>query len=216
VNDESIAAEKKRIRIAILISGRGSNCMAIVRAIAAGELPGCEISVVVSNITGAPGIETAKSMGVPVITLEGRGRDQRDHEEAISALLRKFRTNLVCLAGYRRVLTSGFLRDWKGHVLNIHASLLPAFPGRDPSMQALEAGAQITGCTVFFVGEHGHGPVVLQRAVPIFDEDTETDLFTRLLPEQHSAYVEALRRVVSEEYEAVGMRYVRSGARLDG
>jgi len=208
---ESAAEETapKITRLGILISGRGSNCMAIVRAVAEGRLPGCEIGLVVSNIPGAPGIDAAKAFGIPVITLEGRGRDQRDHEEAVSALLRKFRIDLVCLAGYRRILSSWFIREWPHRIVNIHASLLPAFPARDPSAQALDFGAQVTGCTVYFVEEAGFGPIVLQRAVPILDEDEERDLFLRLLPEQQSAYVDALRRILSGEYQILGKRYVR-------
>ena len=202
-------AGSKRTRLGILISGRGSNCMAIVRAVAEGKLPACEVGLVVSNIPNAPGIDAAKAFGIPVITLEGRGSSQRDHEEAVSALLRKFRIDLVCIAGYRRILSSIFIREWPHRIVNIHASLLPSFTGRDPSAQALDFGAQITGCTVSFVEEVGFGPVLVQRSVPILDEDTESDIFQRLLPEQHLAYVEALRRIVSGEYQVVGKRYTR-------
>jgi phosphoribosylglycinamide formyltransferase-1 len=184
--------------------------MAIARSIAEGRLPGCEIGVVVSNIPGAPGVETAKSLGIPVITLEGRGREQRDHEEAISALLRKFRIDLVCLAGYRRVLSAGFVRQWKGRILNVQSSLLPAFPGRGAVQQALDYGAQFTGCTVYFVDEQTDGGVIiLQRVIDIQDNDTDQSLAAALLPEQHIAYTEAIRRVVSGDFEARGRRYVR-------
>jgi phosphoribosylglycinamide formyltransferase-1 len=201
--------DKPKARLGILISGRGSNCMAIAHAIAEGHLIGCEIGVIVSNIPGAPGVETAKAFGIPVITLEGRGREQRDHEEAISALLRKFRIDLVCMAGYRRTLSVGFLREWRNRILNIQPSLLPSFAGAHAAQQALDFGAQFTGCTVFFVDERDAGPIVLQRIVPIHDTDEETDLLERLLPEQHIAYIEAIRRVVSGEYEVQGKRYVR-------
>jgi phosphoribosylglycinamide formyltransferase-1 len=201
--------DKPKVRLGILISGRGSNCMAIAHAIAEGHLTGCEIGVIVSNIPGAPGVETAKAFGVPVITLEGRGREQRDHEEAISALLRKFRIDLVCMAGYRRTLSAGFLREWRNRILNIQPSLLPSFPGHHAAQQALDFGAQFTGCTVYFVDERDTGPIVLQGIVPIHDEDEEADVFDRLLPEQHIAYIEAIRRVVSGEYEVQGKRYLR-------
>jgi len=208
--EQTPETEEKPIRLGILISGRGSNCMAIARSIAQGQLPGCEIGVVVSNIPGAPGIESAKTLGIPVVTLEGRGREQRDHEEAITALLRKFRIDLVCLAGYRRVLSAGFIRQWKGCVLNLHASLLPAFPGREATQQALDYGAQFTGCTVYFVDEQvDTGVIILQRIVEVLDTDTESTLDQHLLPEQHLAYTEAIRRVISGEYEARGKRYVR-------
>jgi len=184
--------------------------MAIAQSIAEGLLPGCEIGLIVSNIPGAPGIDAAKSRGLPVVTLEGRGREQRDHEEAISALLRKFRIDLVCLAGYRRVLSAGFIRQWKGRLLNLHASLLPSFPGRDATREALGYGAQFTGCTVYFLDENVDGGVIiLQRVIGIQDDDTEKSLAEALLPEQHTAYTEAISRVVSGEYEVRGRRYVR-------
>jgi len=189
--------------------------MAIARSIAEGRLPGCEIGVVVSNIPGAPGVETAKSLGIPVITLEGRGREQRDHEEAISALLRKFRIDLVCLAGYRRVLSAGFVRQWKGRILSLQASLLPAFSGRGAAQQALDYGAQFTGCTVYFVDEQTDGGVIiLQRVIQIHDNDNDQSLAAALLPEQHIAYTEAIRRVVSGDFEARGRRYVRKDLAL--
>ena len=203
--------EKPRpIRLGILISGRGSNCMAIAHAIAQGELTGCEIGVVVSNIPGALGIESARTLGIPVIMLEGRGHEQRDHEEAITALLHKFRIDLICLAGYRRVLSASFIRQWKGRALNLHASLLPAFPDHGATQQALDYGAQYTGCTVYFVDEQvDSGVIILQRIVEILDTDTASSLAHRLLPEQHLAYIEAIRRVISNDYEARGKRYVR-------
>jgi phosphoribosylglycinamide formyltransferase-1 len=208
----SVASEQVRpqpLRLALLISGRGSNAMAILGAVASGKLSGCEVGVVVSNITGAPGIEAAKAAGVPVITLEGRGLDQRDHEEAVTALLRKFRIDLVCVAGYRRTLSASFALEWSGRILNLHASLLPAFPGHDPALQAFESGAQITGCTVFFVGETSTGPIVLQRALEIYGEDTHQTLSDRLRALQPELYLEAIERVIGGEYEARGKRYVR-------
>jgi len=206
---ETSEPEPRLARLAILISGRGSNCMSIAQAIREGRLTGCEIAVVVCNIPGALGIETARSLGLSVVTLEGRGREQRDHEEAISALLRKFRVDLICMAGYRRVLSTGFVRQWKGRILNIHPSLLPAFPGRDAPQQALDYGARVTGCTVHFVDEHSDsGTIILQRVVEIYDEDEESSLFRRLLAAQHVAYSEGIQLVLSGEYEAQGRRYV--------
>jgi len=200
---------QKLARLGILISGRGTNCQAIAHAIREGRLTGCEIAVVVCNVPGAPGIEAVRRFGLPVVTLEGRGREQRDHEEAISALLRKFRVDLVCMAGYRRVLSAGFVREWKGRILNIHPSLLPAFAGRDALQQALEYGARYTGCTISFVDEQVEGGViVLQRVVEIYDDDTEASLFERELAEEHFAYSEAIQRVLSGDFEARGRRYV--------
>ncbi len=199
----------KPIRLGILISGRGSNCLAIAQSIRDGQLPGCEIGVVISNIPGALGIDAARRLGIPVVTLEGRGREQRDHEEAITALLRKFRIDLVCLAGYRRVLSSAFVLQWKGRVLNLHASLLPAFPGTDAPQQALDYGAQFTGCTILFLDEHADGGIIiLQRVLKIEDDETEPSLSKRLLPEEHIAYTEAIQRVIGGNYEIRGRRYV--------
>ena len=204
-----VEAERKPARLGILISGRGSNCMAIAQAIHDGRLPNCEIAVVVCNIPGALVIEAARRLGLAVVTLEGRGREQRDHEEAISALLRKFRVDLVCMAGYRRVLSAGFVREWKGRILNIHPSLLPAFPGRDAVQQALDYGAQFTGCTVSFVEEQvDTGVIVLQQVVEIFDDDTESSLFARVLAAEHATYAEAIDRVLSGEFETHGRRYI--------
>lgn len=196
-------------RLAILISGRGSNCMAIIRAVRDGRLPNCEVAVVVSNIPGAPGIEAARALGVPVVVLEGRGREQRDHEDAILTLLRKFRIDLVCLAGYMRVLSAVFVREWAGKLVNIHPSLLPSFPGLHAQRKALDYGATVTGCTVHFVDESVDGGIIiLQRVIEILPEDTEATLSTRLLDEEHVAYVEAIGRVLSGEYEGVGRRYL--------
>ena len=196
-------------RIAILISGRGSNCMAIVRAVRDGRLQNCEIAVVVSNIPGAPGIEAARAFGVPAITIEGRGREQADHEEAINALLHKFRVDIVCLAGYMRILSAAFVREWQGKMLNIHPSLLPNFPGLHAQRQALEYGAQYTGCTVHFVDESVDGGVIIhQRVCEIQPTDTEDTLSDRLLLKEHQAYIEALSRVLSGKYEIKGRRYV--------
>lgn len=202
--------EKNLTRIAILLSGRGSNCMAIIRAVRDGRLPNAEVAVVVSNIPGAPGIEAARAFGVPVVTLEGRGREQVEHETAILALLRKFRVDMICLAGYMRVLSAGFVREWKDRMVNIHPSLLPSFPGLHAQRKALEHGVTVAGCTVHFVDESVDGGVIiLQRCVDVDPADTEESLSTRILEQEHIAYVEALNRVLSGEWEIRGRRYVR-------
>jgi len=196
-------------RIAILISGRGSNCMAIVRAVRDGRLQNCEIAVVVSNIPGAPGIEAARAFGVPAITIEGRGREQAEHETAINALLHKFRVDIICLAGYMRILSAAFVREWQGRMLNIHPSLLPNFPGLHAQRQALEYGAQYTGCTVHFVDESVDGGVIIhQRVCEIQPTDTAETLSDRLLLKEHQAYIEALAKVLSGNYEIQGRRYL--------
>jgi phosphoribosylglycinamide formyltransferase-1 len=196
-------------RLAILISGRGSNCAAIAQAIQERRLTGCEIVVIVSNVPGAPGIEPLRSMGLPVVVLEGRGREQADHEDAMNTLLAKFRVDLICLAGYMRVLSANFVRHWNARILNIHPSLLPAFPGMYAQQKALAYGAKFTGCTVHFVDESVDGGVIiLQHAVEILDSDTEQSLTTRILVEEHIAYPEAIQRVLSGRYEARTRRYV--------
>jgi len=200
-------------RIGILISGRGSNAMAILRAVEEGRLPGCEIAVVISNIAGAAGIEAARAAGVPAVALESKGRPRAEHERAVTALLEKFRVDLVCLAGYMRLLSPEFTQRWSGRMLNIHPSLLPAFPGLHAQRQALEYGAQVTGCSVHFVDEVMDGGVlILQRTCAILPDDTEDTLSARVLHEEHIAYVEAIARVVSGEYEVVGRRYLKQGA----
>lgn len=200
-------------RIAILISGRGSNCMAIIRAIRDGKLTGCEVAVVVSNIPGAAGIEAARALGVNVVTLEGRGRPQAEHEAAVNALLRKFRVDLVCLAGYMRILSANFVREWQDRMLNIHPSLLPSFPGLHAQRQALEQGVTLAGCTVHFVDESVDGGVIiLQRATEVLPEDTEATLSERILEQEHLAYAEAIRRVISGNYEVHGRRYLPRGS----
>jgi phosphoribosylglycinamide formyltransferase-1 len=196
-------------RIGILISGRGSNGMAILRAVQEGRLAGCEVAVVVSNIAGVAGIEAAREAGVPAVTLESKGRPRVEHEQAVTALLEKFRVDLVCLAGYMRLLSPEFTQRWSGRMLNIHPSLLPAFPGLHAQRQALEYGAQLAGCTVHFVDEvMDGGVIVLQRTCAILPEDTEQSLSARVLHEEHLAYAEAIARVISGEYEAVGRRYL--------
>ena len=198
------------VRLAILLSGRGTNAEAIIRGCAEGKLPGCEVAVVVSNVPGAPGIDRARSMGVPVVVLEGRGREQREHEQAISSLLHKFRANLICLAGYRRVLSAGFVKEWEGRILNVHPSLLPAFTGLHAQEQAIRYGVQFTGCTVHFVDESlDGGVIILQHAIEVIDSDTVESLTNRLLVEEHEAYLESIRRVVSGQYEIRNRRYAR-------
>ena len=199
-------------RLGFLISDGAATCLAVQEAIERGDLPGCTIAIVVSNITGAPGAEATRSIGLRTVTLEGRGHEQREHEEALDTLLRRMGVDLVCLAGYLRVLSRDFLRRWPGRILTLHSSLLPAFPGARPARQALEYGAQITGCTVSLLDEStdalGGGPVVVQRAIAIADDDTEITLNKRLAPEEDDAYVEAIRRVASGEYVLVDRRFL--------
>ena len=199
-------------RLGFLISDGAGPCLAVQEAIEAGELPGCSIAVVICNITGAAGVEAARSVGLRAVTLEGRGHEQREHEDAIDALLRRMGVDLLCLSGYLRVLSRDFIRRWPGRILTQHASLLPAFPGARPVRQVLEFGAQITGCTVSILDEStnalGGGPVVVQRAIRIHEEETEVSLAERLAPEEDDAYVEAVRRFASGRYTLQGRRYL--------
>jgi phosphoribosylglycinamide formyltransferase-1 len=180
-------------RIGILLSGRGSNFLAIEAAIRRGEIPDAAVAVVLSNRADAPGLEAAKSLGLPA-----------------KAALREHEVELVCLAGYMRIISAAFVAAFPNRILNIHPSLLPSFPGLDAQAQALAFGAKVAGCTVHFVDEQvDHGVIVLQRTVEVRDKDTAETLSARILAEEHQAYPEALRRVISGNYTVQGRRYVR-------
>jgi phosphoribosylglycinamide formyltransferase-1 len=196
-------------RIGILLSGRGSNFLAIANAIERGELPDACIAAVLSNVAGAPGIMAAQARGLQAITIESRGRKRAEHDAEMVARLRDAGAGLVCLAGYMRLLSPEFVDAFPQKILNIHPSLLPAFPGLDAQRQALEYGVRVTGCTVHFVdAELDHGPIVLQRTVPVLDSDDEATLSARILEQEHKAYPEALARVLSGKYCFAGRRYV--------
>ena len=197
-------------RLGILLSGRGSNFIAIADNIAAGKIPGAEIAVVISNKPYVPGIEAAEQRGLNAYVIQGKGLSRTEHDAAIVARLREHKVDLVCLAGYMRLLTSVFLGAFSERVLNIHPSLLPAFPGLDAQRQAFEYGAQISGCTVHFVDEHlDHGVIVVQRSVPVVETDDEHTLSERILEQEHVAYSEGIRMVLSGQYEIQGRRYVK-------
>ncbi len=197
-------------RLGVLLSGRGSNFIAIADSIAAGRLPAAEIAVVLSNRADAPGLAAAHQRELPAMAIEAEGRKRAEHDAAFIAALREHSVDLVCLAGYMRLLSPGFVAAFPQRILNIHPSLLPAFPGLDAQEQALAYGAKVSGCTVHFVDEQlDRGVIVLQRAVPIFDTDDAPALSARILAEEHIAYTEAIARVCSGEYEIVGRRYLR-------
>ena len=199
-------------RLGILLSGRGSNFLAIDRAIREGRLGGVEIGVVLSNRGEAQGLPAARELGLTAIAVPSAGRKRVEHDAELIARLREHRVDLVCLAGYMRLLSPEFVRAFPERILNIHPSLLPAFPGLDAQRQALEYGAMISGCTVHFVDEElDHGVIVMQRAVRVEDGDTEETLSARILVEEHLAYAEAIARVCSREYEVCGRNYVRKG-----
>lgn len=196
-------------RLGILLSGRGSNFLAIADAIAHGKLPNAKIAVVVSNKADAPGIAAARARGLSAHVIEANGRKRAEQDAEILACLREHEVELVCLAGYMRLLSPEFVAAFPQRILNIHPSLLPAFPGLDAQRQALQYGVGVTGCTVHFVDEQlDHGVIVLQRVVPVMDGDDEAKLSARILEQEHIAYPEAIARVLSGQYSIQGRRYV--------
>lgn len=205
-----ISSDKKTVRLGILLSGRGSNFLAIAESIRAGRLAGAEIAVVISNLDEAGGVEEARKLGLPTQVFVSKGRKRAEHDADVTACLREHKVDLVILAGYMRLLSPEFISAFPNKILNIHPALLPAFPGLDGQTQAFEYGVKIAGCTVHFVDEHlDHGVIILQRSVPVLDTDDAHALAERILVEEHIAYSEAIRRVVSGEYELRGRRYVR-------
>ena len=212
---ESNQAEGRAVvRLGILLSGRGSNFLAIAESIRTWKLSGVEIAVVFSNVEDAAGIVAARKLGLPHAVLVSKGRPRAEHDADVTACLREHRVDLVILAGYMRLLSPGFIAAFPNRILNIHPSLLPAFPGLDAQQQAFDYGVKWTGCTVHFVDEHlDHGAIILQRAIPVLDNDDGHSLAERILVEEHIAYSEAIARVVSGEWEIQGRRYVKRQAR---
>jgi phosphoribosylglycinamide formyltransferase-1 len=205
-----MSGEATPLRLGILLSGRGSNFLAIAESIRTGKLQGVEIAVAISNVADAPGIAAAAQLGLPHAVLVSKGRPRADHDADLIASLRSHKVDLVCLAGYMRMLSPGFIAAFPNRILNIHPSLLPAFPGLDAQQQAFEYGVKVAGCTVHFVDEHlDHGAIVLQRAVAVLDTDDAHSLAERILVEEHIAYTEAIARVASGGYEIQGRRYVK-------
>ena len=193
-------------RLGILLSGRGSNFAAIAENVAAGTIP-AEIALIISNRPEAPGLELARGRGLPAVCIPSKGLDRNVYDAMLSEELKKRAVDLVCLAGYMRLLSAGFIREFPGRVLNIHPSLLPSFPGLDAQHQALEHGVKITGCTVHFVDEYlDAGPIVRQAAVPVLDGDTVETLSARILSEEHRIYSEAIRMVLSGALRIEGRR----------
>jgi len=198
------------IRLGILLSGRGSNFLAIAESIRAGRLPGVEIAVVISNVAEAPGIVAAQQLGLSHAVLVSKGRNRAEHDADLIACLRAHGVDLVCLAGYMRLLSPEFVAAFPNRILNIHPSLLPAFPGLEAQTQAFDYGVKIAGCTVHFVDEHlDHGVIVLQRTIPVLESDDAHSLSERILAQEHLAYTEAIARVASGEYQIRGRRFAR-------
>ncbi|HEX2270137.1 MAG TPA: phosphoribosylglycinamide formyltransferase [Pyrinomonadaceae bacterium] len=184
-------------RLAILISGRGSNMVALAGAIDNGRIPNAEIAIVISDQANAPGLAIARERGIKTLAIERRGRKREEHEQEIVSVLRDERVDLICLAGYMRILSPYFVDAFKGRILNIHPSLLPSFPGLDPQRQALEHGVKVSGCTVHLVDNTlDGGPIVAQRTVPVLDGDTVETLSARILEQEHILYPEAVARVL--------------------
>ncbi|MDT7813528.1 MAG: phosphoribosylglycinamide formyltransferase 1 [Acidobacteriaceae bacterium] len=204
-----ISATPRVHRLGILLSGRGSNFLAIAAAIAQGRLANATIAVVISNRRDAPGIAAARSAGFATEVIEPQGRKRAEQDAEIVASLRAHQVDLVCLAGYMRLLSAEFVRAFPQRILNIHPSLLPAFPGLEAQRQALEYGVTVSGCTVHFVDEElDHGVIVLQKTVPVLANDDEHTLAARIIIQEHVAYAEAIDRVISGKYRFAGRRYV--------
>jgi phosphoribosylglycinamide formyltransferase-1 len=187
----------ERARIAVLISGRGSNMAALAEAVRAGRIPNAEISIVISDQPNAPGLVKAKKLGIETLIIERRGRPRVEHDREVIAALQAREIDLVCLAGYMRVLSREFIDAYRGRILNIHPSLLPLFPGLDAQQQTLDHGATSSGCTVHFVDETlDGGPIIAQRVVPVHEGDTVESLAARILEKEHQLYPEAVAMVL--------------------
>jgi phosphoribosylglycinamide formyltransferase 1 len=194
-------------RIGVLLSGRGSNLEALADSISAGRIPNAEIAIVISNREGAPGIEKARTRGLETQVIPSKGLEREPYDKLVVAALREKNADLVCLAGYMRLLSAHFVRTFHQRILNIHPSLLPAFPGLEAQRQAIEHGAKFSGCTVHFVDENlDAGPIILQAVVPIEDADTPDTLAERILREEHRVYSEAVRIVLEGRYTIAGRR----------
>jgi phosphoribosylglycinamide formyltransferase-1 len=196
-------------KLGILLSGGGSNFRAIADNISGGKLTGCEIAVVISNKADAPGLQSARERGLHAVAIEAKGRKRAEHDQEIIATLQQHQVDLVILAGYMRLLSPEFVQAFPQRILNIHPSLLPAFPGLDAQQQAFDYGVQVAGCTVHFVDEQlDHGVIILQKAVPVLEGDDAHTLAARILEQEHIAYSEAIGRVLSGKYRIEDRRYL--------
>jgi phosphoribosylglycinamide formyltransferase-1 len=198
-------------RIGVLLSGRGSNFEALAESVASGRIPNAEIAIVISNRDGAPGIDRAKSRDVATHVIPSKGLERELYDRQVVAVLNEHKVDLVCLAGYMRLLSPYFVAAFPNRILNIHPSLLPSFPGLESQRQALEYGVKFAGCTVHLVDENlDAGPIVLQSVVPVEDNDTEDALSARILQEEHRIYSEAVRIVLEGRYKIEGRRVIQS------
>ncbi len=202
------------MKIGILISGRGSNMMAIVEAVQSGFISDSEVVVVISDKTRAEGLEKAKDRGIETVAIPRKSRLREEHDVEIIAELRKRDVELVCLAGYMRLLSKYFVKAFSNRITNIHPSLLPSFPGLDAQKQAVEYGVKVSGCTVHFVDEHlDHGAIIAQKVVEVKDNDTVETLSARILEHEHALYVESVKKIVEGNYEIVGRKIVEKSER---
>jgi phosphoribosylglycinamide formyltransferase 1 len=194
-------------RIGVLLSGRGSNFEALAESCTAGRIPGAEIAIVVSNREGAPGIDRARARGIATRVIPSKGLEREAYDRQVAAVLKEYKVELVCLAGYMRLLSPWFVAQFPQRILNIHPSLLPAFPGLEAQRQALEHGVKWTGCTVHFVDENlDAGPIVMQATVEVRDNDTADSLSARILAEEHRIYTAAVRIVLDGRFKIAGRR----------
>jgi phosphoribosylglycinamide formyltransferase-1 len=191
--------------LGILLSGRGSNFEAIAKSVAAGKIPNAQISIVISNRADAGGIATAQRLGITTLVIPSESKDREAHDREVVAALQQHKVDLVCLAGYMRLLSPWFVRQFPQRILNIHPSLLPAFPGLEAQEQAFAYGVKVTGCTVHFVDEElDHGPIIVQKTVPVLDTDDEHSLAARILEQEHIAYSEAINLVLNRKFKIEG------------
>jgi phosphoribosylglycinamide formyltransferase-1 len=191
----------KTFRLSILISGRGSNMGALIDAAQAGMIPNAEVAVVISDQPAAAGLKKARERGIESVVIERRGRSREEHDREIIAALRDRNIDLICLAGYMRILSNEFIEAFRGRILNIHPSLLPSFPGLEPHQQALDNGVEFSGCTVHFVDETlDGGPIIAQRVVPVLEGDTVETLSARILEQEHQLYPEAVAQVLANHH----------------
>jgi phosphoribosylglycinamide formyltransferase 1 len=197
--------------LGILLSGRGSNFVSIADSIDAGRIPDARISVVISNKADAPGTATARARGLTALVIPSKGRPREEHDREVVAALKQHGVELVCLAGYMRLLSPWFVLQFPRKILNIHPSLLPAFPGLEAQEQAFAYGVKVSGCTVHFVDEElDHGAIIVQKTVPVLDEDDEHSLAERILEQEHVAYTEAIKIVLEGKFAISGRRLVAS------
>jgi phosphoribosylglycinamide formyltransferase 1 len=194
--------------LGILLSGRGSNFEAIARGVASGKIPDTAIAIVISNRADAGGIARARDLGIETLVLPSKGTAREEHDREVVTALQQHKVDLVCLAGYMRLLSPWFVKQFPHRILNIHPSLLPAFPGLEAQEQALAYGVKIAGCTVHFVDEElDHGPIIVQKTVPVLDTDDEHSLAERILEQEHIAYGEAINIVLNREWTVTGRRF---------